>query len=303
MKVLVCGATGYVGSGISDALRQKGHSVVGLAQSASAAETLRARGDGVALGDIERPTGLADLAQDADGIVYAIELHNPHALDVEPKAVRELLGGLQRSSKTPKPFVLTSGSWVYGDTGGRVVDETAPLHVPKVVAARPILEQLLQDAVASGVRSVIIRPGDVYGHNGGLPALFTSSVAETGAATYVGDGHYHWPVVHIDDLAQLFVLALESAQPGEVFNGNDETRFTVLEMAQAASRGAGAGGKTVSMPVEKARQKFGDLVDALIIDLSITSAKARRVLGWSTRTATILDDLEHGSYALAATKS
>jgi len=101
MKVLVCGATGYVGSGISDTLRQ-GHSVVGLAQSARVAETSRALGDGVALGDIEIPAGLADLAQDADGIIYAIEIHGPHALDVEPRAVHELPTGLHSGTGVRK---------------------------------------------------------------------------------------------------------------------------------------------------------------------------------------------------------
>jgi hypothetical protein len=52
------------------------------------------------------------------------------------------------------------------------------------------------------------------------------------------------------------------------------------------------------MWVHEARRTLGDLVDALTIDLRMTSAKARAWLRWSTRSSTILDDLEHGSYAL-----
>ena len=47
--------------------------------------------------------------------------------------------------------------------------------------------------------------------------MLVNAARESGAAWYVGDGGNHWPMVHVDDLAALFVLALEQAQPGSVF--------------------------------------------------------------------------------------
>src|SRR3989475_11772797 len=64
--------------------------------------------------------------------------------------------------------IFTSGVWVHGDAGDRMVDETTPLNPIKLVAWRPAHEQLVLQA--SGMRGLVIRPGCVYGGPGGLTA-------------------------------------------------------------------------------------------------------------------------------------
>lgn len=296
MNILVLGATGYVGSTISDVLRSRGHCVTGVARSRASAVKLRERGIHSVFGDIEAPEGLTNLSRRSDGVVYVVEVRQPHAPDAEPKALFALLRGLEGSGK---PFVLGSGAWYYGDTGGRVADESWPANAPAIVAIRPALERLTLDSAERRVRCAIIRPGNMYGKGAGLPSMFTKSVREHGAARYIGDGKNFWPVVHVGDIAKLFVLALERAKPGDIFNGCDETSFTVQKIAEAASWGAGAGGRTESLSLEEARKIYGSLADALAMDQRISSKRARAQLGWTTRMTTILDDLGHGSYTFA----
>ena len=127
--------------------------------------------------------------------------------------------------------------------------------------------------------------------------MIAQSARETGAARYVGDGQNRWPFVDVDDLAQLYVLALEKAPPGSLYNAARGPSYRVHEVAEAASIGAGAKGKTQSTPLDEARKTMGAFADALVLDQQVSGEKAQKELGWSPRAASVLDDLKTGSYA------
>ena len=298
MKVLVIGATGYIGGAASRALKSHGHEVIGTAQDAKDVAALNARGDGAVKADLRDPRSVRDAARGTDGAIYAVQFRGSPTDDpfaIESRALETLIGDFAGSQR---PLVFTSGAWYYGSTYGRIVDESAPPNPPDIVATRPALEHIVCSAASRGVRGIVIRPGDAYGHGAGLPSLFYNSVQELRAVRYVGEGDNHWPVVHVDDLGELFTLALERAKAGDVFNGADEDAYRVQDMAKAASLGAGLGGRTISWPYEEARATLGMLADALILDQRLSSAHARSQLGWRPSRPTILEDLEHGSYAV-----
>jgi hypothetical protein len=73
--------------------------------------------------------------------------------------------------------------------------------------------------------------------------LMSESARGEGAARYVGTGKNRWPFVHVDDLADLYLLALERAPAGSILLGVAGPSRAVSEVAAAASRGAGAGGR------------------------------------------------------------
>jgi nucleoside-diphosphate-sugar epimerase len=297
VQVYVIGATGYVGSAIAEALVAGGHRIAGAARSAQSAQRLREAGITTAVCDVSIPESLKQPARDADAVVYSVQYAGANAAQAEEAALTalvETLGG------TGKPLIYTSGYWVYGSTGARAADENAPLNPPWFLAHRPALERTVLDGAARGVRAVVIRPASVYGDAGGLPAMWTYSAKQAGAARFVGDGTNHWGNVHRDDLAALYLLALEQAAAGAIYNAGDDTWFTVREMAQAASLGAGTGGAVSAWPLDEARREFGPFADGLALDIRINSARARTELGWRTRSTTILDDLQSGSYAQSA---
>ncbi len=128
--------------------------------------------------------------------------------------------------------------------------------------------------------------------------MFVQSAQETGAARYIGEGLNRWPLVHIEDLADLYVRALEKAPAGTLLHAADGDAVRVKEIAEAASFGADAGGRTESWPVEDATRKLGPLVEALLLDQVVSSVKARETLGWNPHAVGILDDLRYGSYAM-----
>ncbi|TAM58542.1 NAD-dependent epimerase/dehydratase family protein [bacterium] len=293
MNVLVIGATGYIGAAVCEALRSAGHTVTGTARSPEAAQRLRAAEVEPVTADITDPASLKAPAQHADAVIYAVQYNGADGAAVEDAALHALVDALARSNK---PLIFTSGVWIYGSTGDRIADERSANCPTPLVAHRPALERIVLDGVARGVHTVIIRPGDVYGHGRGIPALWIQSAKQNGVVRYVGDGSSHWPVVHVEDLAQLYLLALTKAEAGSVYNAGDGTAFTVREMAEAASEGAGTSGKTEAWPLEEARKALGAFADALVLDMRITSRRAQQELGWKTRPSTILDDLRTGSY-------
>ncbi len=290
MIIFLTGATGYIGSATGSALQKAGHSVIGLARSDEAAAHLRLRSIAVHRGDLRSPASLTEAAKAAHGVIHTGTTNDG---ELDQAAVRIMLDAIAGSGK---PFIYTSGIWVLGDTAGHVADETWPPNPAALVAWRPGVERLVLEAAGRNVRSIVIRPGVVYGRGQGIPADFVKSARTTGAARYVGSGENHWPVIDVDDLADLYIRALEKAPPGTMLLASDASVHRVREIAEAASVGAGAGGRTEAWPLEEARKTLGAYADALVLDQQISSKKARTLLGWKPRASGILQDLRLGSY-------
>lgn len=288
MRVFVTGATGYVGTAVVEALRSAGHGVVGLARSDDAAAKLQGAGAEVMRGSLEDLDVLARGAREADAVIHAGATGRPGQDAVDTAAVGAMLDALEGSGK---PFLYTSGLWVLGDTGDRVADEDAPLHPAAIVAWRAEVERQVIDAAKRGVRSVVVRPGVVYGRGGGTPGTFVSSARRKGVVRHVGDGRQRWAFVHVDDLAELYVLALD-ASTGTVLNAAGPS-LPVQRVAEAAAEANGA--RAEAWPLEEARAVLGAYADALALDQQVSAERARS-LGWTPSRPLVLDELRGGSY-------
>jgi nucleoside-diphosphate-sugar epimerase len=186
--------------------------------------------------------------------------------------------------------VHTGGVWVYGNTEG-VVDETAPQAPPPVTAWRDDNERRILERAGGGGHPVLVMPGVVYGHGGGLIGQFIGAQAHAGAAHYIGAGDNRWALVHVEDIAELYVAALASP-PGGVYAGVDDSQSpTMRQIAEAVSVAAGRSGTASSITMEQARHEFGPLADAFALDQRFTAAHAHRVLGWTPAARDVLAEL------------
>jgi nucleoside-diphosphate-sugar epimerase len=294
MLVFLTGATGYIGSAVAEALQKAGHKVIGLARTPEKAKALEARGIRAHLGDLLKPETVASGARMADGVIHTANTNDANSAPVDLAVVRAMLTALEG---TGKPFIYTSGVWVLGSTGDQVATEQTPVNPTPLVAHRPAIEQEVLAAQGRGVRAIVIRPALVYGRGGSIPAMLTKSARESGATRFVGDGKNRWPFVNVEDLAQLYVRSLEKAVPGSLYIASHGASYRVGEVAEAASIGAGAKGKTESWPLEEARKAFGPFADALVLDQQVSGEKAKKELGWAPGAGSVLDDLKTGSYA------
>lgn len=293
MRVFLTGATGYIGGAVAEALRRAGHDVAGLARNDAGAGKLEASGVRALRGDLQHADALAAFARESDAVVHTAMSDSSDAPRADREAVARVLDALEGTNKA---FIYTSGIWVVGDTGEGVADEETPLNPTPLVAWRPAVESLVLEASGRGVRSIVIRPAVVYGRGGGLVASFVKSAREHGAARYVGTGENRWPLVHVDALADLYAKALEAAPPSTLLFAAHGESARVREIAEAASRSAGAQGKTESWPLDEARKTLGPYADALVLDQQISAARAARLLQWTPDVPTLFDDLATGSY-------
>lgn len=293
MKVVILGATGYVGGAIASAMAERGHQVVGVARSERARSELMRRGIGATVGDAAQPHTLAAAVADAEAIVYAVSITDADSTAVDTKALRAIVDAA--ATRPGTALLYTSTTWVYGNTGEAPATEDAPLAPAALAATRPALERIVINAAVREIRSIVIRAGLPYGNGGGVPAMFATSARQRGAAMIVGEGKNRWACVHVDDLAECFALALRAAKGGSIFNATDETSFEVAEVAAAASRGAGARGRVATTPVE-AMGQFGA---ALALDQCVASQRAQDELGWRPSRPSVVAELEAGAYAPA----
>jgi len=293
MEIFLTGATGYIGSAVREALQKAGHKVTGLARTAEKAKQLESRGARASLGDLLEPETLMAPARAAGGVIHTANTNDANSAKADRAGVRAILNALEG---TGKPFIYTSGVWVLGSTGDKIADEQAPLNPATLVAQRPAVEQEVLGYQGRGVRTIVIRPALVYGRGGSIPKMLVQSARESGATRYVGGGQNRWPFVDVDDLAELYVLALERAAAGSLYHAAHGPSYRVLEVAEAASMGGGANGRTQAVPLDEARKTIGAFADALILDQQVSGEKAKKELAWSPRAASVLDDLKTGSY-------
>lgn len=289
MKIFVTGATGYVGAAVAQALLAVGSRVSGLARSDEAARKLEEAGVEAVRGSLADANAIIGAARSAGAVVHAASTGGAGAAQADGLALDAILDGL---NGTRKPFLYTSGIWVLGDTHGAVADEDAPLDPTPLVAWRPAHERR---ALAEAGHGIVIRPGIVYGQGGGMVAGMVRQAQAAGTVRYVGTGEQHWTVIHVEDLAALYVLALETAPAGSLFLAANDEAPTVREIAEAVSEAAGVPGQTRPWPLEDARQDLGPFADALALDQKVTNRKARQTLGWEPAAPTLFADLAEAS--------
>jgi nucleoside-diphosphate-sugar epimerase len=286
MDILLTGATGYIGSAVRSALVAAGHTVTALVRSEAAAD--RVAGDGVqpVTGDMRDADLVRGLAAKSDGVIHTASPGDGTSAAAEAGFAGAVLAGLDGV------FVRTGGVWVHG-TGDAITEET-PLDPPPIVAWREAVDRRV--LAASGIRAVLIEPGVVYGHGGGIPRLVVAAEQAGGALTLIGDGTQHWVTVHVDDLAELYVAALERAGHGETFLGAGGANPTTRELGEAASRRLGLGGRVVPEDPAVTVERLGEFGRALLLDQQADGGKARRVLGWRPSRPSLLEEIASGGY-------
>jgi nucleoside-diphosphate-sugar epimerase len=291
MRIFITGASGYLGSAVSAALARSDHEVLGLVRSESKASRAARAEVRPVIGSMQEPARWIDEVRTCEVLIHCAAEYSPQVWDLDCSTAEALIGAAYETRR-PRLFVYTSGVWIYGNTGGRMVTEAAAPNPPAFAAPRLQNEELVLRENRGTLRTLIVRPGCVYGGSGGLTGAWFDSAASAGAARVVGDGRFRWSMVHIEDLADLYRRAVESPWRGEIFNATDRSRFSVLECAMAASYAAGAGGKVQLVPFEEASQQMGSYAECLTLDQHVDSSHAVRLLGWQPRHGGFVDGAE-----------
>jgi nucleoside-diphosphate-sugar epimerase len=290
MRIFLTGGSGYLGQPTVRALVRQNIEVTALARGESAARVLRELGATPVRGTLTDLAVLRDAAAVADGVIHLANQAGPDTASIDLDAALAMQEGLGDRGT----YVHTGGTWVYGDTDG-VVDEDAPKNPPRLTAWRLNNEKLVLDAAAHGGRPVLIMPGLVYGRGGGITHGFFAEPARAGGAVpIIGDGANHWALAHVDDIAELYVRALDGA-PGSAYFGVSGQNVPLADIVRAISVAVGRPGSVEPLSLSQAEERMGLFAEALSLDQRMTGARARRELGWAPVHQDALAELAAGS--------
>jgi len=287
MDIFILGATGYIGNHVAQAFRRVGYRVWGMTRSQEKAKLLARQEIIPVIGDMRNPNSYKKIAQKADVLIHVAADYENNVAELDKKTVEALID-ISKNSKQPKTLLYTSIVWVIGNTYGQQVDETASLNPIKIASWRPAVEEMVSETY--GVKGIVIRPGCVYGKQGGLTKRWFEAVH--GDGIFIGDGKNSWAMVHVDDLAEAYVLAAEKGLNGEIFNVTDQSSSTIEEVAEAVAEIAGYNGTITFWSFDDAKKQMGDLAEAMVIDQQINPIKAIQVLGWKPQHNGFVQDID-----------
>ena len=296
MRIFVTGATGFIGSALVPELIDAGHSVLGLTRSDAGAEALRAAGAEVLHGNLEDLDSLRAGAARTDGVIHLAFNHDFSQFQKNCEDDRKAIVAMgEVLLGSGRPFLVTSGTAIANGVDGKPAAEDAPTESwnPRVAS-----EAAVRELAARGVITSIVRLPQVHDtRKQGLVTYVVAIARETGKSAYVGDGSNRWPAAHVSDVARLYRLALEKAEPGAIYHAVDEEGVPMKAIAEALGRGLKV--PVVSVAPEEAAAHFGWLGMFAGLDIPASSAVTRQKLSWAPSGPGMIADLDGMDYAQA----
>ena len=291
MKVALTGGTGFIGSHVLGELQEHGHEVIALVRDDTQADIVAARGASPRVVDLYDQPTVVSLLRTTDAAIHTASPGDETSAALDSAVVDAVI---EAFAGTGKPYLQISGLWVYGDNSA--ISEGSRFDAPALVAWKAPIERRVLDA--TDMRGVVIVSGMAYGDGaGGIPGLLLGSPRDdAGNLIMLGTGQQRWATVHVADLADFFLRALEDDSARGYYVIGDGLNPTVAELTEAAAVAAGAPG-AVPGSYDEARARLGDyFAEVLLLDQSTDAARARGELDWAPSHPGLVDEFRKGSY-------
>ena len=291
MRVLVTGATGFIGSAVVKELVSAGHQVLGLCRSEAKAAALAAAGAEVHPGSLEDLGSLEKGIARSDGVLHLAFNHDFSTFAANCEADRRVIQALGSVlAGSGRPLVVTSGTGMANTVPGQPAREDHAT-IGSDVIPRAASEEAAAAVAADGVNVSVVRLPQV--HDPVKQGLVTPAIArfrEKGVCAYIGDGRNRWPAAHVLDVARLYRLALERAEPNAIYHAVAEEGVAMRAITETVGRRLGLPVRSIAP--EEAQAYFGWLAMFAGLDLPAASAQTRKQLGWEPVGPGLLADLE-----------
>ena len=285
MRIFLTGATGYIGGAVLDALVRGGHDVTALVRNNEKARDVGKKGAHPVIGNLADLDSFRGSAEAQDGYIHtAFDSSAAGGPAIERPALEAILAAAKRprtagATSPARRFVIyTSGVWVLGKSPEPAAED-APINPIALVAWRPAHETLVLDAASDHLRTMVVRPGVVYGGGSGMVGDIFKA-ASNGLVRVIGDGNNHWPLVYDRDLGDLYARLAASTDASGVYHANDEGDERVNDIVAAIRPYLPVKPDVRYVPIEEARTKMGPFADALALDQVVRGPRAR-ALGWT----------------------
>ncbi len=245
MKILVTGGSGFLGARLVPRLVDDGHEVFALARSGTAGDTVRALGATPVQGDLDNPGRLA--LPTVDAVVHA----GAHFRFAGPReryfranvdGTEALLAAARRAGAAT--FVYVSAAAVAMDDRGTplsLIDETAPTHPDSFsgyIASKARAETAVLAANQAGFRTIALRPPAIWGPGGPFSRQIPHAI-ESGQFAFVARGDYPTSTIHVDNVVEAILCALERGAGGRPYFISDRDVITFRDFVAAHAQVGG----------------------------------------------------------------
>lgn len=258
MKVLITGGNGFIGSRVVASLVSRGYPVRCLLRQNSHTHRI----DGLkwerATGDVRDLPSILNAIRGCDAVIHAASLSSWADLD-SPELDSVVLGGTLnileaiRSQAAPPRLIYVGSAACLGgsSTPDRILDESARFELNPTLFRYAALKRQASDNCllawkTAGIPAIVVHPAETYGP--GDDSHVTASTLidfAKGPLTFVCPGGTS--VVHVDDVAEAIVLALEKGTPGQSYFLGGQN-LSIREMAKTAHRVLGRARPVLCIP-------------------------------------------------------
>jgi nucleoside-diphosphate-sugar epimerase len=284
MRVLVTGASGFVGRATCKELRERGHDVVALVrrpgsepEGTTAVDGDIAKGDESALGEPfaeAQPEAVIHLAAE-----IASQRNQRKMLAANVDGTRRVAAAAKACGTSPK--LVFCSTVVTGDAHGEVLEPGTPLPVTTPYGRSK--QEGERVVAASGLPHAIVRPSHVYGPGGWFEEEFVKRLRQPGRFAVIGRGDNWWDVVRVEDVASALVAAAERAPDGGVYHAVDDEPIRFYDFIALAAKALGVGPPR-RIPAGVARLAAGrHPVAAVTRSARSSNASLKEQLGWQPR--------------------
>jgi dihydroflavonol-4-reductase len=276
MRVFLTGGTGFIGRHVARKLRQRGDDVRVLVRDLDRGSTLEALGCELVLGDLGDEAAIAAGLEGCDALIHNAAIYEVGIPASEHRAMyaanvlgteRVLRAALE--AKTPKVvYVSTVGA--FGNTHGEVVDETyehpgkefTSYYEQTKYEAHQIAERLIAE---HELPCVIVQPGGVYGPEDHSAIGHQINQFLAGRMPMIAFPELGMNMVHVDDVADGILLALDKGVTGEAYVLGGEIT-TMRELIATVGRVADKKppSRAIPTPMLKAMTPVGGLVGKIM---------------------------------------
>ena len=217
MTVLVTGATGLLGSHLTELLLSRGRSVRALVRPGESINELEEAPVEVAWGDVTDRTAVSRAVAGIDVVLHCAARTGPWgpAAEYDQTNVEGLRVLLQAAlASGVKRFVHVSSITVHGNDVAGVADESSPFrdepnpYTRSKIAGERLIETAVRDQRAP---VTVVRPGWIYGPRDAASFGRFAAMIEQGRMVVVGSGANHVPLIYVEDVARGVLLASEAA--------------------------------------------------------------------------------------------
>jgi dihydroflavonol-4-reductase len=310
LRVLVTGATGFLGGHMVEGLIDSGHEVVGMARQGSDVNLLERLHVEIRRADL---TDVASVQRALNGIDIVVHLAAYYTFSgkkemyekVNVQGTKNLLQAMGQSGV--RRIIYCSTTEVMGPTPNGIADEGSECH-PYYEYGRSKLkaEQIVRDAGLQGIEYAIMRPSGIYGPRNldDVSYWFITTFANSIASKFlIGDGKKVLQFVHISDVVQAFILALDhfDAAKGKTFIVTDSRAYSYEEIYGILASIFGKKPPSLHIPIPLAKAMVAPIqlvnairrnpnfiwrvstMDTFKVDRNYSIERARKELGYEPK--------------------